>query len=99
MVMPTPGKDAEVPKPNRPTEHTRSDSFVSGYSNSVQLEVTPWDFKFNFGEIVEATEQQLRVRLWVAIYMSPQHAKVLSEVLAKNVATYESKFGKIPGLL
>ena len=33
-------------------ESVQSDKFISVYSNSANLEVTPWDFKFVFGALV-----------------------------------------------
>lgn len=78
-------------------ERTRLEDFVTVYSNSVQLEVSPWDFKFVFGEIKEASPIKLSIRDLIGVYMSPQHAKVFADVLNKNLKEYEEKFGKIPG--
>jgi|ERR1700728_3160523 len=93
-----------MPDPNQPEiiRHN-GESFVSIYANNLQLEATPWDFRFYFGEIEraepDATGQRL-VKIYVEdkvkIVMSPQHAKAMLKVLQQNVSSYESQIGPIP---
>jgi hypothetical protein len=85
------------PLNNRQPIRTKAESFFSTYANSVQLEMTPWDFKFLFGILKVATEQKLEVEDSAQVYMSPQHAKVFAAVLVRHLKQYEQQFGTIPG--
>ena len=60
------------------------------YSNSVQLEISFYDFKLKFGEGGVGG-----VLNRANIIMSPQHTKALTVVLAKHLKDYENKFGEI----
>jgi Protein of unknown function (DUF3467) len=68
------------------------------YSNSAQLEVTPWDFTIVFGEIIRSPDQPPQVEQQVSVVMSPQHAKALLGVLANNLQEYEKKVGGVISL-
>ena len=76
-----------------------SPTFVSLYVNDTQIEVTPWDFRFTFGEITRAPTADnptVGVKSTGEIRMSPQHAKKLAEILVQTLQRYESAIGKIP---
>jgi hypothetical protein len=81
----------------RPSIRNKAANYFSAYANSVQLETTPWDMKFVFGLISEATDQKLVIEDQCEVLLSPQHAKVFAAVLIRNIKQYEEKFGKIPG--
>ena len=66
------------------------------YANSVMFRTSFWDIAMDFGMIVEADEEKLVIHDLATVTMSPQHAKVFSEVLAKNIKLYEEQFGPIP---
>lgn len=81
----------------------RSESYISVYCNNLQVEVTPWDFKFYFGEIEKGDPDptktyiaKLYIEDRVRVSMSPQHAKAMLKVLQENVTQYELQVGKIP---
>jgi trehalose/maltose hydrolase-like predicted phosphorylase len=74
---------------------TPSDNHVTGYSNNVALQVTPWDFKFEFARIEVASDQRLAFAVDVTLYMSPQHAKMFATMLSRNVKEYEAEYGPI----
>jgi hypothetical protein len=77
-------------------EQTRSEKFVSIYSNSANVEATPWDFRIVFGELQKTGAGQIsKIEQHVAVTMSPQHAKALLGVLHKNVTEYEKHVGEI----
>jgi len=65
------------------------------YANSVQVRVNVWDFFLVFGTLQQQSENQVEVRNFAGIYLSPQQAKALMAILQQNVAGYESAFGEI----
>lgn len=79
----------------RAIERVRSESYLSVYASSAQLRVTLFDIQIAFGQILDATERKIKFEDQVNVTMSPQHAKVLANLLVVNVANYEKQFGKI----
>ena len=65
------------------------------YANSVQVRVNVWDFFLVFGTLQQQTENQVEVKNFQGIYLSPQQAKALLAILQQNVAGYEGAFGEI----
>src|ERR1700746_3435536 len=65
------------------------------YANSVQVRVNVWDFFLVFGTMQQQTENQVEVRNFQGIYLSPQQAKALAAILQQNVTNYEGTFGEI----
>ena len=65
------------------------------YANSVQVRVNVWDFFLVFGTLQQQTENEVELRNFQGIYLSPQQAKALSAILQQNLAGYESTFGEI----
>lgn len=65
------------------------------YANSVQVRVNVWDFFLVFGTMQQQTDNQVEVRNFQGIYLSPQQAKALAAILNQNVTNYESTFGEI----
>jgi hypothetical protein len=53
----------------------------------------PLGFVLNFGQW--APEEPGLVRIYTRVGMSPNHMKLLSQLLAQNVAAYEEKFGEM----
>lgn len=80
---------------NRPRERVRSENFVSRYSNSLNIEVSFSDFKFFFGEILEATEEKLKVEEYISVIVTPEEARSIADLLLKQVKLYEATFGPI----
>jgi hypothetical protein len=77
-------------------ETFQSEKFMSVYSNSANLEVTPWDFKFIFGAIVtQGSNKPPKIENRVEVVMSPQHAKVLLNIFATHLQEYEKRVGEI----
>lgn len=79
----------------RQVEVKRADPYVSTYVNSAQVQMNFFDFRINFGEIVEISEEKLSIVNKVTIIMTPEHAKLLSNILALNVKRYEEEMGTI----
>ena len=65
------------------------------YANSVQVRVSLWDFFLLFGTINQTTPESVSIHNFQGLFLSPQQAKALSNVLQQNVSQYESAFGEI----
>lgn len=74
---------------------TKAPDFKNLYSNNVQLTATPFDIVFIFGENQALKDNFLIVEQLAKVTMSPQHAKVFSQLLADNIAKWEQTFGPI----
>ena len=70
-------------------------TYRENYANSVQVRVNVWDFFLVFGTMQQQSETQVEVQNFQGIYLSPQQAKALMNILQQNVANYESAFGEI----
>jgi hypothetical protein len=79
----------------RALARTKGPAFVSIYANNVELNVSPWDFRFRLGHIIEATDESVSIEETAHVYMSPQHAKAFLKVLSGTLQRYEDKFGPI----
>ena len=69
--------------------------YRESYANSVQVRVSVWDFFLVFGTMQQQAENQVEVRNFQGVYLSPQQAKALASILQHNVTNYESTFGEI----
>ena len=65
------------------------------YANSVQVRVSLWDFFLLFGTMNQNAPDAVQIHNFEGIFLSPQQAKALSNVLQQNVSQYESTFGEI----
>jgi len=84
------------PHPPPSVELQNSPDFRDAYANSVQLRVSLWDFYLLFGNIQQDSRPgHVSIRNFQGIYLSPQQAKALLNVLQQNVQQYESSFGEI----
>jgi uncharacterized protein DUF3467 len=72
-----------------------TDEYRETYANSVQVRVSVWDFFLVFGTMQQPAENQVEVRNFQGIYLSPQQAKALASILQQNVTNYEGTFGEI----
>jgi flagellar protein FlaG len=69
--------------------------YREGYANSVQIRVNLWDFFLMFGVVSQNAPDQVSIQNFQGIYLSPQQAKALLNVLQQNISQYESTFGEI----
>jgi hypothetical protein len=69
--------------------------YRDGYANSVQIRVSVWDFLLSFGTMTQPSQNLMQIQNFQGIYLSPQQAKALWNVLGQNVVQYESTFGEI----
>ena len=72
-----------------------SAEYRDSYANSVQVRVSVWDFFLVFGTLQQQSENQVEVRNFQGIYLSPQQAKALLSILQQDVSNYENAFGEI----
>ncbi len=63
------------------------------YTDAVLINGNPLGFVLNFGQW--APEEPGLVRIYTRVGMSPNHMKLLSQLLVQNVAAYEEKFGEM----
>src|SRR5437764_11664444 len=74
---------------------TNTPDYREDYANSVQVRVNLWDFLLMFGRVVQTTPENVTIHNFQAVYVSPQQAKALLNVLQQNVTQYEQAFGEI----
>ena len=74
---------------------TTTEDYRDGYANSVQVRMSVWDFFLVFGTMTQQNADELTVKNFQGIYLSPQQAKALWNVLGHNLAQYEQTFGAI----
>jgi flagellar protein FlaG len=87
---------ANQPQSQQPKINTsKRFDYRDTYSNSVQIRVNVWDFFLQFGTISQTKPDEVDIEYFQGIYLSPQQAKALMNVLQQNVATYEGTFGEI----
>jgi hypothetical protein len=72
-----------------------SEQYRDSYANSVQVRMSVWDFFLVFGTIRQDSAEEVKVENFQGIYMSPQQAKALLNVLSHNLAQYEQTFGTL----
>jgi hypothetical protein len=73
----------------------KSPEYRETYANSVQIRVNLWDFFVTFGNINQTSQDEVQIRNFQGVYLSPQQAKAFLNVLQQNVGQYESAFGEI----
>jgi len=74
---------------------TQTADYRDSYSNSVQVRMSVWDFFLVFGNMHQESSDRVEIKNFQGIYLSPQQAKALLNVLSHNVAQYEQTFGKL----
>jgi flagellar protein FlaG len=74
---------------------TRSPDYRDSYANSVQVRISVWDFFLYFGTAQQDVADELTIKNFQGIYLSPQQAKALWNILGQNLAQYEQTFGNV----
>ena len=87
-------------QPNQPNQPPRvvvsqTPEYRDSYANSVQIRVSVWDFFLTFGTAMQATAEELTIQNHTGVYLSPQQAKALWNMLGQNLEQYEMTFGNI----
>jgi hypothetical protein len=73
----------------------KSADYRDSYANSVQVRLSIWDFHLVFGTLEQQTQTAVSIENFQGIYLSPQQAKALLNVLGHNITQYEQTFGPI----
>jgi flagellar protein FlaG len=73
----------------------KSADYRDSYANSVQIRLSLWDFFVVFGTLDQQAPDQVLINNFQGIYLSPQQAKALLNILNHNVTQYEQNFGHI----
>jgi flagellar protein FlaG len=84
---------SQTPQPQIRIAH-RAD-YRETYSNSVQVRANLWDFFLSFGVLDQASPEGVSIQNFQGIYLSPQQAKALFNILQQNIAQYEATFGEL----
>jgi len=74
---------------------SKTDAYRESYANSVQVKMSVWDFQLIFGTMQQDAPDHVNLMNFQGIYLSPQQAKALSNLLTQNIAQYEKAFGAI----
>lgn len=74
---------------------SQTDGYEEKYANSVQVRMSLWDFFLMFGTISQSSPDVVNIQNFQGIYLSPQQAKALVNLLNQNLAQYEATFGEI----
>ena len=73
----------------------KSADYRETYANSVQIRVNLWDFFLMFGRVNQTAADNVSIHNFQGVYLSPQQAKALLNILQQNVTQYETAFGEI----
>jgi flagellar protein FlaG len=73
----------------------KTPDYRDSYANSVQVRLSVWDFFLVFGTLDQQAVDQVTIDNFQGIYLSPQQAKALLNILSHNVSQYEQAFGAI----
>ncbi len=82
-----------IPQPR--IEITNGADYRENYANSVQVRASLWDFFLTFGIVNQTVPEVVRITNFQGVYLSPQQAKALLNVLQQHVSQYESAFGEL----
>ena len=74
---------------------SNTNDYREAYANSVQVRVSLWDFFLLFGTINQTAPDSVSIQNYQGVFLSPQQAKALANVLNQNISQYEATFGEI----
>jgi flagellar protein FlaG len=88
------GSMSQQPQPPK-IQMNNTPEYRENYANSVQIRVNLWDFLLLFGLVNQTSPDSVTIQNFQGIFLSPQQAKALLNVLQQNVTQYETAFGEI----
>lgn len=74
---------------------TNTPEYRESYANSIQVRVNLWDFFLLFGTLTQSMPESVSIQNFQGVYLSPQQAKALLNIMQQNVSQYEATFGEI----
>jgi hypothetical protein len=94
--------ETKLHQPGQPEDGTQPElrlkttaDYRDSYANSVHVRMSVWDFKLIFGTMQQVAANEVDLNNFQGIYLSPQQAKALWNVLGSNLAQYEQTFGTL----
>lgn len=88
-------KGSKAGQQNKGVEYSKPlDSIPTYYANNTNVTVSNFDVKLTFGRLSEVSDQGSVVDPQAIVFMSPQHAKAVAELLAKQLAIFEGKIAE-----
>lgn len=93
--MSSPRKKTQTKKTAPAVESLAAPDVPTFYANRVALQVSTWDFRFSFEEIVEATQEKHVSKVLTRVYLSPSHMKAVLGLIDRQIKIYEKTHGKI----
>jgi hypothetical protein len=81
--------------PQPKIQMSKAADYRESYANSAQVRVSVWDFFLAFGIVHQEVADRVDIENTHGIYLSPQQAKALWNLLGQNIAQYEQTFGAI----
>jgi hypothetical protein len=96
MNLTNPPNDNQPARSEQPEiKLVKSADYRDGYANSVQVRMSVWDFCLVFGTMQQESANEVKLESFQGVYLSPQQAKALWNVLGHNLAQYEQTFGSL----
>ena len=83
------------PKDQPELKLQKTADYRESYANSVQVRMSVWDFSLVFGTMHQDSAASVEIDNFQGIYLSPQQAKALWNILGQNLAQYEQTFGTL----
>lgn len=65
------------------------------YANSVQVRPSTWDFFLQFGRLEQKQADEVELHMFQGVYLSPQQAKAVLQLLRSHMENYEKAFGEV----
>ena len=89
---------ADTPLSSRTITRVRNppDQIPVVYANSIEVSLSVFDMVLTLGHVLDASEENITIHQIMKVALSPQHALVLSRLLAENLLEYQKQFGPIP---
>lgn len=69
--------------------------FRENYANSLQVRMSLYDFLLMFGTFSQTQPDTVNIVNFQGVYLSPQNAKILANLLNQHIQQYEATFGEI----
>jgi hypothetical protein len=94
-LLPSPMSQTITQPDNTTITLDKTAEYRDNYANSVQIRLSVWDFHLVFGTLEQNSPDAVKIDNFQGIYISPQQAKALHNILSHNLAQYEQSFGEI----
>ena len=69
--------------------------YRENYANSLQVRMSLYDFLIMFGTFNQTVPDTVNIQNFQGVYLSPQNAKILANLLQQHIQQYEGTFGEI----